>query len=314
MSKSFYVSLVLSFFCLGCSTVNNSPKYNTAEDILFKTDCLKSGGKIQEYPAQGLCKCTIGINEIYNTQQGYTTVSNYSSLYDKDGYDKNGYNYLGYNKNGHNKDGYNRNGFDVKGINKDTLTIYDKNGYDYNGYNQFGFHTNGQNKNGILFKDYFKELCSNNVGKIGWNLQKDVPTCNINNQIIDGNVQGVQKLLAYSSMYNKDGFNKDGFNREGINKDTLTQYDKNGKNKDGLTKQEQMQKEHNDALLAIEKEKLALEKQKLQVQRSQAKAAQDEADAADLANFNQSMQNIQMNNQLQQLNNNMMLRNYKTRY
>ena len=124
MRKSFYVSLVLSFFCVGCSTASNSPRYNTAEDILFKTDCLKSGGKIKEYPDQGLCKCTIGMNEIYNTKTGYTTVSNYSSLYDKDGYDKQSFNYLGYDK-----DGYNRDRFDLKGINKDTLTIYDRTGF-----------------------------------------------------------------------------------------------------------------------------------------------------------------------------------------
>lgn len=290
MVKSFYISLILSFFCLGCSTVSHLPKYNTAEDILFKANCLKSDGKVQEYPEQGLCKCTIGINEIYNTQLGYTTVSNYSSLYDKDGYDRNGYNYLGYNRNGHNKDGYNRDGFDVKGINKDTLTTYDKNGYDYNGYNQFGFHRNGQNKNGVLFKDYFKELCSNNVGKIGWNLQKDVPTCNINNQIIDGNVQGVQKLLAYSSMYNKDGYDKDGYDRNGFNM--------KGLNKEGLTKQEQMQKEHNAALLAIEKQRLELLK-------AQATSAQNAANAAEMAELNRSLENInnQFNyNNQQQLN------------
>lgn len=320
-NKCLLLIATVNFLFIGCSTQINSSNPNIT---LFKNLCTQKGQVSWDIKKDKLI-CIIGSNTVYYENQGIEGLNAYPDIYNKYGYDK-----VGFNRAGYNQDGYDLNGFDTKGINKDTLTKYDKQGYDkngfnHNGYDKFGFNQNGKNKNGFLLKDYFKELCVDSGGTVGWNLKADIPTCNIDNKIIDGNNKGFKILITYSSGYDsngcdkngydlygfnikglnkntltkydkdgydRDGFSKDGFNRssqdkngyyrdgfnaKGINKDTLTQYDKNGKNKDGLTRQEQTQKEYNDALLTIEKEKLLIEKQRLEHLKAQATSTQNAA-------------------------------------
>ena len=328
-NKHLLLVIAINFLFIGCSMpMNNNTYSSNPNSTLFKDLCTQKGQVSWDMNEDKLI-CIIGSKTVYYKNQGIEVLNTYPDIYDKDGYDKAGFN----------KDGFNR-----EGINKDTLTQYDKKGYDKNGFNQngydkFGFNQNGKNKNGFLLKDYFKELCVDGGGTVGWNLKVDIPTCNIDSKIIDGNNKGFKILVTYSSIYDnngydkngydlfgfninglnkntltkydkdgydRDGFSKDGFNRaghdkdgyyrngfnaKGINKDTLTQYDKNGKNKDGLTKQEQMQKDYYDKMLALEKEKLEAQKavanaaqQQVDVARAQANAAQQQAESASLKN------------------------------
>ena len=230
-NKCLFFIASVSFLFIGCSTQINKNTHPSNPNItLFKDLCMQKGQVSWDLKKDKLI-CIIGSNTVYYEKQGIEVLNTYPDIYDKDGYDKAGFN----------KDGFNR-----EGINKDTLTQYDKKGYDKNGFNQngydkFGFNQNGKSKNGFLLKDYFKELCVDNGGKVGWNLNGDIPTCNIDNKIIDGNNKGFKILLTYSSIYDNNGYDKNGydlfgFNINGLNKNTLTKYDKDGYDRDGFSK------------------------------------------------------------------------------